>query len=72
MTKKSWAKGRREKCGNIQVSQETLEMARRMAEEAKMTIKEFIFSLLDKYGDRFLWMLEKEKSEESSKIPYEL
>lgn len=52
MAKKSWAKGRREKCGNIQVSQETLEMARRMAEEAKMTIKDFIYTVLDQYGNR--------------------
>ncbi len=52
MAKKSWAKGRKEKCGNIQVSQESLEMARKMAEEAKLTIKEFIFQLLDRYASR--------------------
>ncbi len=52
MTKKSWAKGRKEKCGNIQVSQETLEIARRMADESKMTIKDFIFTVLDRYASR--------------------
>ncbi len=52
MSKKSWAKGRKEKCGNIQVSQETLEMARKMADEAKMTIKDFIFVALDRYATR--------------------
>lgn len=52
MPKKSWAKGRKEKCGNIQVSQETLEMARTMAEEAKMTIKDFMYLVLDRYASR--------------------
>jgi hypothetical protein len=49
MTKKVWAKGRKEKHCTIAVCHESRDMANRLAAEAGMCMKEFIWTLLNRY-----------------------
>jgi tyrosyl-tRNA synthetase len=49
MSKKIWAKGRKEPHCTIAVCSESRDMANRLAQEAGMSMKEFIYTLLDRY-----------------------
>jgi hypothetical protein len=49
MTKKSWAKGRSEKFFTISVSEETIELVRKISESEKITMKELIATIVKMY-----------------------
>lgn len=52
MTKKVWAKGRKEKPCTIAISAESRDIANVLAAAAKMTTKDFISLLLYRYAGR--------------------
>ncbi len=49
MAKKVWAKGRKQEQYKVAISKESHELLSKLADEAKMTRKDFIYALVTKY-----------------------
>jgi len=52
MTKKVWAKGRKDRPCTIAISPDSRDMANKLASDARMTTKDFIALLLYRYAER--------------------
>jgi len=52
MPKKSWAKGRKQEQYKVAISKESHELLSKLADESKMTMKDFIDLLLMNYAHR--------------------